>query len=114
MRREYVVNLHETQRTLKLNIKRGKGIQTLGESLLTGVLPSRDSEITRAIMRIAKTNAIFKRPINKLFRIENTYHEPTKRVWQGNQSNAPLIDVYPNTIETCLTPNFFFFVRQLL
>ena len=29
-------------------------------------------------------------------------------------NNAPLIYVYLNTIETCLTPNLFFFVRQLL
>ena len=29
-------------------------------------------------------------------------------VWQGNQNNAPLIYVYPNTIETCSTPNYFF------
>ena len=59
-------------------------------------------------MKIAKTNAIFKRLVNKLFPIENTYQKPTKRVWQGNQSNAPLIYVYPNTIETCLTPNYLF------
>ena len=26
------------------------------------------------------------RPVNKLFPIENTYQEPTKRVWQGNKS----------------------------
>ena len=42
---------------------------------LTGVLPSRDSEIRGAITRIAKTNAIFKRPVNKLFPIENTYQD---------------------------------------
>ena len=76
--------------------------------LLTGVLPSGDPEIRGAIVRVAKTNAIFKRPVNKLLPIENTYQEPTKRVWQGNQSNAPLICVNPNTIETCLTPNYLF------
>ena len=59
-------------------------------------------------MRIEKTNAIFKRPVSKLFHIENTYQEPTKRVWQGNQSNALLTYVYPNTMETCLTPNYLF------
>ena len=42
---------------------------------LTGVLPSRDSEIRGAITRIAKTNAILKRPVNKLFPIENTYQD---------------------------------------
>ena len=29
-------------------------------------------------------------------------------------NNAPLIYVYPNTIETCLTPNYLFFGRQLV
>ena len=38
-------------------------------------LPSRDSEIKGAILRIAKTNAIFKRPVNKLFPTEYTYHD---------------------------------------
>ena len=28
--------------------------------------------------------------------------------------NAPLIDVYPYTIKTCLTPNYLLFGRQLL
>ena len=42
---------------------------------LTEVLPSRDSEIRGAITRIAKTSAIFKRPVNKLFPIENTYQD---------------------------------------
>ena len=48
---------------------------TLGELSLTGVLPSRDSEIRGAIVRIAKTNTILKRPVNKLFAVENTYHD---------------------------------------
>ena len=29
-------------------------------------------------------------------------------------SNKPLTYVYPNTIETCFTPNHFLFGRQLL
>ena len=29
-------------------------------------------------------------------------------------NNAPLIYVYPNTIETCLTPNYLLFGRQLV
>ena len=29
-------------------------------------------------------------------------------------NNAPLIYVYPNTIETCLTPNYLLFGRPLL
>ena len=48
---------------------------TLGELPLTGVLPIRDSEVRGAIVRIAKTNTILKRPVNKLFSIENTYQE---------------------------------------
>ena len=44
-------------------------------AIVTGVLPSRDSEIAGAIVRIAKTNAILKRPVNKLFTFENTYHD---------------------------------------
>ena len=43
--------------------------------IVTGVLPSRDSEIRGAIVRIAKTNTILKRPVNKLFAVENTYHD---------------------------------------
>ena len=43
--------------------------------MVTGVLPSRDSEIKGAIVRIKKTNAILKRPVNKLFPIEYTYHD---------------------------------------
>ena len=29
-------------------------------------------------------------------------------------NNAPLTYVYPNAVETCLTPNLFLFSRQLL
>ena len=29
-------------------------------------------------------------------------------------NNAPLVYVYPNTVETCLTPNYLLFGRQLL
>ena len=44
-------------------------------AIVRGVLPSRDSEIRGAIVRIAKTNTILKRPVNKLFAVENTYHD---------------------------------------
>ena len=43
--------------------------------IVTGVLPSRDSEIRGAIVRIAKTNTILKRPVNKLFPVKNTYQD---------------------------------------
>ena len=39
-------------------------------AIVTRVLPSRDSEIREAIVRIAKTNTILKRPV-----VENTYHD---------------------------------------
>ena len=39
------------------------------------MLSSRDSEIKGAIVRIKKTNAILKCPVNKLFPIEYTYHD---------------------------------------
>ena len=35
---------------------------------------------------MTKANAILKRPVNKLFPIEITYQEPTKRLWQMNKS----------------------------
>ena len=42
-------------------------------AIVIGVFPSRDSEIKKAIVRIKKTNAIFKCPVNKLFPIEYTF-----------------------------------------
>ena len=88
-RHRYVVNLRETQRTSKLNINSLKinvnGIVLVFYekvprhfwriAIVTRVLPSRDSEIRGAIVRIAKTNTILKRPVNKLFAVENTYHD---------------------------------------
>ena len=43
--------------------------------MVTRELPSRYSEIRRAIVRIVKTNTILKGPVNKLFAVENTYHD---------------------------------------
>ena len=90
------MNLCETQRTSKLNIDSLKInvndiVLVFYEKVLrhfwriaivTRVLPSRDSEIRGAIVRIAKTNTILKRPINKLFAVENTYHDT-------NQTDKP-------------------------
>ena len=42
---------------------------------MKSALPSRDSEIIGAIVRIKKTNAILKSPVNKLLKIEYTYHD---------------------------------------
>ena len=47
-------------------------------AIVTRVLPSRDYEIRGAIVRIVKTNTILKCPVNKLFAVENTYHDTKK------------------------------------
>ena len=60
--------------------KRERYPGTFEEFPLTGVLPSRDSEIKGAIMWTATTNAILKHPVNKLFLTEKSYQEPTKQV----------------------------------
>ena len=44
-----------------------------GIAIVTGVLPSKDSEIKGAKVRIKKTNAILKHPVKKVFPIEYTY-----------------------------------------
>ena len=43
-------------------------------AIATLVLPSRSSEIRGAIVRIEKINSILKRPVKKLFAVENAYH----------------------------------------
>ena len=47
---------------------------TFGELPLTGILPSRNSEIIGTIL-IIEANAIFKHPVNKPLPIENTYQD---------------------------------------
>ena len=83
------MNLRKTQRTSKLNIGSLKINVTdimlvfyekvprhfWKISLVKRVLPSRDSEIRGVVVRIEKTNTILKRPVNKLFAVENTYHD---------------------------------------
>ena len=83
------MNLRETQRTSKLNIDSLKInvndiVLVFYEkvprhfwriAIVTRVLPSRDFEIRGAIVRITKTNTILKRPVNKFFAVENTYHD---------------------------------------
>ena len=82
------MNLRETQWTSKLNVDSLKinvnGIVLVFYekvpkhfrriSIVTQVLPSTDSEIRGAIVRISKTNTVLKRAANKLFAVENTYH----------------------------------------
>ena len=48
-------------------------------SIVTRVLPSRYSEIRRAIVRITKTKTILKRPANKFFIVKNTVQSGTPR-----------------------------------
>ena len=83
------MNLRKRQRTSKLNIYSLKThvndiVLVFYEKVfrhfwrivtVTLVLPSRDSEINRPIVRIAKTNTILKRPVNKLFTVENTFYD---------------------------------------
>ena len=44
-------------------------------TIVSQVLPSRDSEIRRPIVRIAKAITILKSPVDKLFAVEDTYHD---------------------------------------
>ena len=44
-------------------------------SMVTRVLPSRNSKIRGVIVGIAQANTILKRSVNKLFAVENIYHD---------------------------------------
>ena len=84
----YVLNLSETQPTSKLNVNYLKINVNDVElvfyekvpkhfcriTIVTRVLPSGDSKIKEAIVRITKTNLILKPPVNKLFAVESPYH----------------------------------------
>ena len=39
------------------------------------VLPSQDSKISGAIVKMAKTNTILKRAVNEIFTVKNIYHD---------------------------------------
>ena len=96
------MNLRETQRTSKLNIDSLKInvndiVLVFYEkvprhfwriAIVTRVLPSRDSEIRGPIVRIAKTNTILKRPVNKLFAVENTYHDTNQTDKSSHKETA--------------------------
>ena len=43
--------------------------------IVTGVLPSRDSQIRKGIVRIAKANTILKRSVNYFLTVGNRYHD---------------------------------------
>ena len=59
-------------------------------SIVTQVLPSRDSERRGVIVRIAKTNTMLKRPVNKIFAVENTYHDTNQADKASNKEIASL------------------------
>ena len=96
------MNLRETQRTSKVNIDSLKIniidiVLVFYEkvprhfwkiSIVTRVLPSRDSEIRGVIVRIAKTNRTLNRPVNKLFAVENTYHDANQTDKASNKEIA--------------------------
>ena len=44
-------------------------------AIVTMVLPGRESKVRGAIVGMAKTNTILKRPVKTLFIIKNTYHD---------------------------------------
>ena len=83
------MNLRETQRTSKLNINSLKInvndiVLVFYEkvprhfwriAIVTRVLPSRNSEIRGAIVKIQKINTILKRLVREVFAVENTYHD---------------------------------------
>ena len=112
-RHEYVVNLRETQRTSKLNINSLKInvndiVLVFYEkvprhfwriAIVTRVLPSRDSEIRGAIVRIAKTNTILKRPVNKLFAIKNICYGTKQTDKASHKEIASLLPCCPANCE---------------
>ena len=62
-------------------------------AIVTRVLPSRDSEVSRAIVRIAKTNIIHQRPVNNLF--------PAESVYDTNQTDKPSYREIPSLFLCC-------------
>ena len=54
-------------------------------AIVIEILPSGDSEIKGAIVRIEKSNTILKRPVNKLFTFENIYHGTNQTDKAGEQ-----------------------------
>ena len=50
------------------------------------VSPSRDSEIRGAIVGIAKTNAVLKRPVKNSSQLKIHIMTLSKQIWKGNKS----------------------------
>ena len=103
---EYVVNLRETQRTSKVNINFLKiNVNDIvlviyqkvprhfwRTSIVTRVLPSRDSEVRWAIVRIAKINTILKRHVNNLFTVENIYNDTNQT---NKENHREIVSPFP-------------------
>ena len=95
-----VVNIREIQLTSKLNINSlkinvndivlvfyGKVPRHFWRiAIAVPVLPSRDSEIRGAIVRIAKTNTILKRPVKNSSQLKIHITTLTKQIMQRNKS----------------------------
>ena len=101
----YIENLRETQtlksntNSLKINVndivlvfyeKVPKRFWRI--AIVTRVLPSRNSEIRGAIVGVAKTNTVLKRPVNKLFAVENTYHDTNQ---PDKASHREIVSLFP-------------------
>ena len=96
------MNLRETQGTSKLNIDSLKVNITdivllfyekvprhfWKISIVRRVLPCRDYEMRGVIVRIEKTNTILKRPVHKLFVVDNTYHGANQKDKASNKEIA--------------------------
>ena len=59
-------------------------------AIVTGVLSSRHSEIRGEIVRIAKTNTMLERRVNKLFIAEKTYHD-TNQTEKARRREAAVV-----------------------
>ena len=55
-------------------------------SIVTGVLPCRDSKIRGAIVRMTKATTILKRLVNKFFTVKNTCQTLTRQIRQGDKN----------------------------
>ena len=58
-------------------------------AIVRRVLPNKDYETRRAIVKIVKNNSILKCPANKLFVVENTYHDTNKTDKAREQKYIP-------------------------
>ena len=64
-------------------------------AIVTWELPSRDSEVRGAIVRIAKTNTILKRPVNNLFAVQNIYRDTNQIDKASHREMVSSFPCYP-------------------